>query len=189
MADNLVVLFDACVLYSAPLRDFWMWLATTTSLFEGRWSEEIHREWMSNVLANRPDLSAERLERTRMLMDANVENCLVVGYEGLIDGLVLPDPNDRHVLAAAVHARANVILTFNLRDFPKGVLSAYGITAQHPDEFLSVLLEADSEAVCGAAEEHRRSLRNPPKTRDEYLETLRAQGLIKTVRKMGDLCS
>ncbi|MGH9822998.1 MAG: PIN domain-containing protein, partial [Blastocatellia bacterium] len=96
MADNLVVLFDSCVLYSAPLRDLWMWLATT-SLFEGRWSEEIHREWMSNVLANRSDLSAERLERTRRLMDANVEDCLVLGYEGLIDGLVLPDPNDRHV--------------------------------------------------------------------------------------------
>jgi hypothetical protein len=90
-----------------------MWLATTTSLFQPRWSAEIHREWMNHVLANRPDLSMERIERTRTLMDANVEDCLVTGYEGLISGLTLPDPDDRHVLAAAIHARAILILTFN----------------------------------------------------------------------------
>ena len=87
---------DACVLYSAPLRDLWMWLATTADFFQPRWSAEIHREWMDNVLENRLDLSAERLERTRVLMDANVEDCLVTGYEDLIAGLNLPDPDDRH---------------------------------------------------------------------------------------------
>ena len=172
MADKLVVLFDACVLYSAPLRDLWMWLATTTSLFEPRWSAEIHREWMSHVLANRPDLSAERIERTRMLMDTKVEDCLVTGYEGLIDGLTLPDPDDRHVLAAAIHAQATLILTFNLRDFPDDILAPYGIQAQHPDEFLCILLEGDPESVCAAAEEHRQALKSPPKTREQYLETL-----------------
>jgi hypothetical protein len=188
MADKIVVLFDSCVLYSAPLRDFWMWLATTTSLLQPRWSADIHREWMSHVLANRPDLSAERIERTRILMDANVEDCLVTGYEGLIAGLTLPDPDDRHVLAAAIHAQATLILTFNLRDFPDDILASYGIRAQHPDEFLSILLEADPESVCAAAEEHRQSLKNPPKTREQYLETLRKQGLVETVIKMMDLC-
>jgi hypothetical protein len=138
-----------------------MWLATTTSLFQPRWSAEIHREWMNHVLANRPDLSMERIERTRTLMDANVEDCLVTGYEGLISGLTLPDPDDRHVLAAAIHAQATLILTFNLRDFPDGVLAPYGIRAQHPDEFLSILLATDLELVCAAAEEHRQSLKNP----------------------------
>jgi hypothetical protein len=83
MADKIVVLFDACVLYSAPLRDFWMWLATTTSLIQPRWSAEIHHEWMRNVLVNRPDLSAQRLERTRMLMDSNAEDCLVTRLRGV----------------------------------------------------------------------------------------------------------
>jgi len=188
MAEKIVVLFDSCVLYSAPLRDFWMWLATTTSLFQPRWSTEIHREWTSHVLANRPDLSPERIERTRMLMDAKVEDCLVTGYEGLIVKLTLPDPDDRHVLAAAIHAQATLILTFNLRDFPDDILAPYGIRAQHPDEFLSILLEADPESVCAAAEEHRQSLKNPPKTREQYLETLRKQGLVETVKKMMDLC-
>lgn len=188
MADKIVVLFDACVLYSAPLRDLWMWLATTTSLFEPRWSAEIHREWMSNVLANRPDLSAERIERTRMLMDTNVEDCLVTGYEGLIDALTLPDADDRHVLAAAIHAQATLILTFNLRDFPDNVLVPYGIQAQHPDEFLCILLETDPESVCAAAEDHWQALKSPPKTCEQYLDTLRQQGLVETVKKMLDLC-
>ena len=188
MADKVVVLFDACVLCSAPLRDFWMWLATTTSLIQPKWSAQIHDEWMRNVLVNRPDLSPQRLERTRMLMDANVEDCLVTGYDGLIAGLTLPDPDDRHVLAAAIHARADLILTFNLRDFPENVLKPYGIRAQHPDEFLSTLLETASESVCVAAEEHRQALRNPPKTREQYLETLRKQGLVESVKKMVELC-
>ena len=188
MAEKLIVLFDACVLYSAPLRDLWMWLATTTSLFQPRWSAEIHREWMDNVMANRPDLSAERLERTRMLMDTKVEDCLVTGYERLIVGLTLPDPDDRHVLAAAIHAQATLILTFNLRDFPDDVLAPYGIQAQHPDEFLCILLETDPESVCATAEEHRQALKSPPKTREQYLDTLRKQGLVKTVKKMMDLC-
>lgn len=165
-----------------------MWLATTTGLFQARWSAEIHREWMSNVLINRPDLSPDRLERTRALMDANVEDCLVYGYEDLIPGLTLPDPDDRHVLAAAIHAQASVIVTFNLRDFPQSTLMRYGINVQHPDDFLSLLIENAPEAVCAAAEEHRQSLVNPPKTREQYLETLRKQGLDQTFKKMLEYC-
>jgi len=98
-----VVLFDSCVLYPAPLRDLLMWLAIA-DLFQARWSERIHQEWIGNVLEHRSDLKREQLERTRALMDAKVEDCLVTGYEPLIDRLSLPDPDDRHVLAAAVTA-------------------------------------------------------------------------------------
>jgi len=59
--EQIIALFDSCVLYSAPLRDFWMWLATTTNLFQAKWSVDIHREWMRNVLLNRPDLSGDGL--------------------------------------------------------------------------------------------------------------------------------
>ena len=75
-----------------------------------------------------------------------------------------------------------------MRDFPDDALAPYGIKAQHPDEFLCYLLEADPELVCAAAEEHRQALKNPPKTREQYLETLRKQGLGKTVEKILDLC-
>jgi len=75
-----------------------------------------------------------------MLMDQHATDALVTGYEELIDGLHLPDPDDRHVLAAAIRGRADVIVTCNLKDFPAGALKSYGIEAQHPDEFLLNLL-------------------------------------------------
>jgi hypothetical protein len=179
----LTVLYDACVLYPAPLRDLLMHLALT-DLIRARWSNAIHEEWMRNVLANRPDLKREQLERTRDLMNAHVEHCLVEGYEPLIPGLELPDPEDRHVLAAAIRAGAHVLLTFNLSDFPAEVLQPLGIEAQHPDEFLAHLLDLAPATVCAAAKRQRKGLKNPPKTAEEYLATLARLSLPQTVIRL-----
>ena len=177
----VTVIFDACVLYPAPLRDLLMQMATT-GLFRARWSETIHDEWTSSLLAHRPELKAQ-LARTRQLMDAHVPDCLVTDYKHLIVTLDLPDPNDRHVLAAAIVADADLIVTKNLKDVPAYRLAPYGIEAQHPDEFIRNLLSLDEGA--GAALEsvarHRASLRYPPKSPDEYLDTLAVQGLAETV--------
>ena len=100
MADFSVV-YDACVLYPAPLRDLLLQLALS-DLFRGHWTKDIHAEWMRNVAADRPDLTPDQLERTRELMDAHVRDCFIEGYEGLIPSLDLPDKNDRYVLAAAI---------------------------------------------------------------------------------------
>ena len=129
-------IIDACVLYSAPVRDLIVRLAQA-GLIQARWTGEIHDEWMRNVLKNNPRLTRERLERTRSLMDGAVRDCLVTGYADLIDSLTLPDPDDRHVLAAAIRAGADVIVTYNLGDFPADALTAYGIEARHPDEFIA----------------------------------------------------
>jgi hypothetical protein len=123
-------------------------------------------------------------------MNAHVRDCLVTGYESLIPALTLPDPDDRHVLAAAVRAGADVIVTFNLKDFPAEALAPYGIEAQHPDEFLSYQLDLAANIVCAAAKRHRASLKNPPKDVEAYLTTLEAQGLAQTVaalRKFAEL--
>jgi len=173
---NFTVVYDACVLYPAPLRDLLMHLALT-DLFRARWTEDIHDEWIRNVLANRPDLTREQLERTRTLMNANVRDCVVEGYRDLIPSIELPDPDDRHVLAAAIRARADAIVTFNLDDFPAARLQPYGIEAQHPDEFIQHLVDLNQARVCAAVQEHLQSLRNPVKTRDQYLDTLLRQGL------------
>lgn len=101
----LTVLYDASVLYPAPLRDLLMRLALT-DVFRARWTADIHEEWMRNVLQSRPDLTREQLERTRALMDANVRDGVVKGYQSMIPRLQLPDPDDRHVLAAAIRAKA-----------------------------------------------------------------------------------
>src|SRR5688500_11622711 len=125
MATPVVVL-DANVLYSAVLRDFLVRLAIVGAM-QARWTNEVHEEWIRNVLVNRPDLSRERIERTRDLMNSAVRDSLVTGYESLTQTLALPDANDRHVLAAAIHARAEIIVTFNRKDFPSIALQPHGI--------------------------------------------------------------
>ncbi len=130
-SSSFTALYDANVLYSAPLRDFLMRLSTT-GLYRAKWTEEINDEWMRNLLANRPDLKPGAIERVRQLMNANVRDALVDGYQALIPAIEgLPDPNDRHVLAAAIVGRAHVIVTYNLKDFPREALNPYGIESQH----------------------------------------------------------
>ena len=183
MIATFTALYDACVLYSAPLRDLLMHLALT-DLFRARWTDEIHDEWIEALLENRPDLGREKLERTRSLMNAHVRDCLVTGYRDLIDGLRLPDPEDRHVLAAAIRANASVIVTFNLDDFPADAVGRFGIEAQHPDEFVTHLIDLAPGDVCAAAKRHRASLRKPPKSVGEYLDILARQQLADTVRAL-----
>ena len=174
--NRLTVVFDACVLYPAPLRDLLMRLALT-DLYRAHWSDQIHEEWMTALLRNRPDLSREQLARTRSLMDAHVRDALVHGHQPLIPTLELPDPDDRHVLAAAIKCGADLIITFNLHDFPDDALASYGLGACHPDSFLVNQLNRDAERVCTAIRQHRASLKKPHKTIQEYLVTLEAQGL------------
>ena len=176
--NRFTVVYDACVLYPAPLRDLLMRLALT-DLYRARWSDQIHEEWINAVLRNRPDLSRAQLERTRSLMNAHVRDALVDGHQPLIPSLELPDPDDRHVLAVAIKCGADLIITFNLDDFPEPALAGYGIGACHPDLFLVDQLNLDVERVYMAMRQHRASLRNPPKTVEEYLVTLEEQGLSR----------
>jgi len=178
--------FDANVLYPAELRNLLMHLALT-GLFRATWSNGVHEEWIAALLQNRPDLTREKLERTRMLMDKHATDALVTGYEDLIPSLQLPDPDDRHVLAAAIRGRADVIVTINMRDFPGDVLTPFGIEAQHPDEFVVHLLDLAPGVVAGAARSHRESLKNPPKTIEEYLNMLEAQGLTQSASVLREL--
>ena len=176
------VIYDACVLYPAPLRDFLMRLALS-GLFAARWSDDIQNEWARNLLEARPAL-AEQVTRTIKLMNQAVPDCRVTGYESLIPGLELPDPNDRHVLAAAILAGAQLIVTFNLKDFPSDYLTTFGIEAVHPDDFIVQQFDLHEARVINASKSHRASLRNPPKEVEEYLDTLAARGLVVTVDRL-----
>lgn len=178
--SQLAVVYDACVLYPAPLRDLLMHLAVA-DVIRARWTDEIHDEWTRNVLKNRPDLKPEQLQRTRDLMNRHVRDCLVTDYQQLTPSLSLPDPNDCHVLAAAIACQAQQIVTYNLKDFPGNVLSQYGIVASHPDAFVESLLQLDPEAVCLAMKRQRASLRNPPKSVAEFLGILEQQDLSRSV--------
>ncbi|MGA6162807.1 PIN domain-containing protein [Amycolatopsis magusensis] len=112
---NSVVLYDACVLYPSTLRDLLIRLAQA-GLVRAKWSDRILDEVFGNLAENRPDLDPAQLDRTRKLMVTAVRDCLVTGYEPLIGAVELPDPDDRHVLAAAIKARAEILVTSNLRD-------------------------------------------------------------------------
>lgn len=177
---SFVAVYDACVLYPAPLRDLLLHLALT-DLFRARWTERIHDEWIRSVLADRADLTAAQLARTRALMDSAVPDALINGYEGLIAHVTLPDADDRHVLAAAIRAHAGVIVTYNIKDFPPDQLHPYGIEAQHPDEFVMHLLDLSPGAVYAAVRAQRQLLRNPPRSVRDLLDTFLLLGLASTV--------
>jgi hypothetical protein len=185
-----IAFLDSNVLYPAELRSFLMYLALSGS-FQAHWSRDVHEEWISSLLSKRPDLTRAQLERTRQLMDKHAVGALVTGYERLIPRLTLPDRNDRHVLAAAIRCGAQIIVTKNLRHFPQEELRKFSVEARHPDLFVRHLISIHPERVCGAAEAHRQSLKNPPKTLSEYFSTLELQGIPKSVsalrRLFGDI--
>jgi len=120
-------------------------------------------------------------------MDRAVPNAQVTGFEPLIAGLSLPDPDDRHVLAAAVQCGAQVIVTFNLRDFPGDALAPHAIEAKHPDDFVLDALSLAPGAVVTALHEQAQSLRSPPRTSFELLQILLGVGLAKSVAKLREL--
>ncbi len=174
----VIAVYDACVLYSNLLRDFLVRLADhgqREGVLRARWTGRIHGEWIRAVLRDRPDLDRARLLRTRRLMDESIIGCRVYGYRRWEQRLTLPDKNDRHVLAAALACVADVIVTFNMGDFPAETLRPFGVVAASPDAFVHQLL--NSGIVASAAAEQRASLRNPAMSPTEYLDALRRNGL------------
>src|SRR5260370_1154295 len=109
--------YDANVLYPASVRDLLLRL-TEAGLVAPRWTNQILDEMTEALLRNHEHLERASLDRTRRLMCEAVPDCLIEGYEYLVAELDLPDPNDRHVLAAAIHAEVDQIVTANLSDFP-----------------------------------------------------------------------
>lgn len=180
---------DASVLYPSTVRSVLMFLAAFGT-FRPLWSDDVHREWTAALARDRPDLDANQIARTRALMEAHVPGAMVTGYQARIANLVLPDANDRHVLAAALHGKADVIVTTNLKHFPAAVLATHGITAQLPDLFIHGLIAADIDSAMQAFAADRARMANPPKSVDEYLAGLESSGLVETaaaLRNVADL--
>jgi hypothetical protein len=182
----LIAVYDACVLHSAPVRDLLLRLAVA-GVVRARWTERILDECFASIHRVRPDLPPARLARTRDLINRAVPDCLIGGYERLVKGLSLPDPDDRHVLAAGIRARAQVIVTFNLADFPESELARFGIVARHPDEFVLGLLDLDPDAVCAAVREQAAALKNPPQSIAQLLDTLHACGLPQSATRLREV--
>jgi predicted nucleic acid-binding protein len=166
---------DANTLYPAPLRDLLLSLAVD-GLYHARWTAQIHAEWVRNLARNRPEIEAQ-LGALVELMNRSVPDCLVENCEGLVSGLVLPDADDRHVLAAAIAGHADAIVTFNLKDFPKDALAPYRIEAIHPDDFVLNQLELRPYEALAAVKKMRARLTRPPLSAVDLIATLERSGL------------
>lgn len=181
-----VVVYDACVLYPASLRDLLVRLASRR-LVHARWSQAILEEMRAAVLENHPHLERSQLDRTLELMGRAVPEAAVTDYEPLVSSLHLPDPDDRHVLAVAIRAGAQAIVTANLRDFPAKALEPYDIEALHPDRFVLDTLDLYPGAVCEVLAEQISDLRNPPQSRDDVLARFTRCGLIQSVTRIREI--
>jgi predicted nucleic acid-binding protein len=179
----ITALLDANVLYPAPLRDYLLHLASLGA-YVPLWTSDIQEEWIRNLLKTRPEISENALKATQRSMDKAFPGENVTGYESLIHSITLPDPDDRHVLAAAVKGQAQVIVTANLKDFPADALSPYAIRAEHPDPFVCDCIDRDKPKAIKALENQIKALKKPPLSRDKVLQNLEKTGLIKSAEKL-----
>lgn len=178
-----VVIYDASVLYPGTLRDLLIRIAQL-GLAQAKWTDAILDEMFAALRRRRPDLETSRLERTRELMTRAVRDWRITGHEVLIDSLKLPDPDDRHVLAAAIKAKAQIIVTSNLRDFPVDELRHWDIDPKSPDEFVRDQIGLDRSAVYAAVQQIADSWRNPPGSVDDVLDRLDRSGLAMSVAEL-----
>ena len=178
-----VALYDASVLYPSLIRNLLMYLGTE-SLVAVRWTDTIHDEWTRNLRLAQPDLTLERLSYIRRLMERALPDAAVSGFEALIPTLTLPDPEDCHVLAAAIQAGADLIVTQNLKHFPALALEEHGIEALTPDALLCRLLDFEPSATRLALEKLRLSFRNPPFDPARFLSRLAEVGLKNTAARL-----
>ncbi|HEX5409873.1 MAG TPA: PIN domain-containing protein [Gemmatimonadaceae bacterium] len=182
------VVYDACVLYPAMLRDLLLRIAVE-GIVRARWSDEILDECFEAIARDRPDLAPTALARTRRLMNEAVPDCLVTEHQSLMPGLLLPDPDDRHVLAAAIRAGAQAIVTFNVADFPTERLAAFGMEAKHPDDFVVETIDLAPAAMGRIIESQHLALTHPPVSRAEILDSLERAGLVQAAVRLRSLDS
>lgn len=171
-----VAVYDACILYPFGLKNVVVQCAVDR-LVHARWTDDIHEEWIGNLLEANPRLTRERLERTRGLMDRAVPEALVAGHRRRIASLSLPDPGDRHVVAAAIEAKAEGIVSAD-RHFRQEDLTPHGLTVWRPDDFLMALYRADPEAMVASMANARRNLKRSEPTAADFVAGLRRTGRL-----------
>ena len=175
-----IVIYDANVLYPNTLRDLLIRISQA-GLVQAKWTNEILDEMLRALSRNRPDIPPDKLDRLRQLMNRAVRDCLVSGYESLIEGLKLPDPGDRHVLAAAIKAGAQVIVTANLKHFPSATLRQWDVEAKSPDDFVLDQVGINGQTVAACVQQIADSRTQPPQDTEDVLSQLERDGLVESI--------
>ena len=169
-------LLDACVLVPVSLADTLL-RAAEAGLYRPLWSAEILREVRSAVLDVHPGIPPTHVDARLTAMQSAFEDATVLGWEPLVDGIVLGgDPDDRHVVAAAVRGGAEAVVTANTKDFPEEPLSALGLHAVHPDDFLLDLADLDPPTMVAVIESQSRGTGRPPLSPGQVLDSLGRAG-------------
>lgn len=184
-ANRFTAFADACVLV-APLKRNMLLTLAAAEFFRVRWSELVLDETERAICRLRTEKGIETAPadavRARKAMAAAFEEATVTGFEArLSEWPGLPDANDAHVIAAAVHTRADIIVTDNLRDFPSTILAPLGMEARSADAFLADTIDLDQAKAVHALAEMRRRLKRPEVTAEDLLVKMEAEGLTETV--------
>jgi predicted nucleic acid-binding protein len=171
------VLLDANVLVDAQLRDLLL-RAAKGGHVDVRWSDQILEE-TRRALTNQLGLPVENVARLLDALNRAFPDARIAGYEAIVDTLTMPDPDDRHVLAAALHGECDILLTANTKDFPESALpSDADLLVIRPDDGLRTLVEAHPRSMAAIARRLVDSLRRPPTTLEQYVERLEQRAPI-----------
>jgi predicted nucleic acid-binding protein len=179
------VVLDANVLYPAFVRDVLLSLAHA-DLYSAKWTAHIRDEWVRSLLADRPSMEPQVLAAAAAMEQA-IPDCMVSGYEHLIESLDMPDADDRHVLAAAIAGHADAIVTWNERDFPAGLLDQFGIEVQTPDEFVLNQIMLDKLAALAAIKRMRQRWQRPQYDAVALVDLFERRGLPLTAAHLRDV--
>ncbi len=185
VSGRYTAILDACVLYSRLHRDVLLSLAHA-DMYTARWTERIEHEWAIALAQNRPGME-EKIERAIEQMRIAIPDCLVAGYEPLIDGLDLPDPNDRHVVAAAIRGHADAIVTLNIKDFPARVLSDFDIEPQTPDQFVLNQVHLQQPRALAAIKAMRHRWNKPQMSAVQMVDLFEMRQLPQTAAHLRDV--
>ena len=178
--------FDACVLHPIVMADALMSL-TVTGLFAAKWTRKIEGEWIASIETRRPDLrgllDVRRDQMRAAAVDWEIEEA---AWTPLVSGLDLPDPEDAHVLAAAISGHADCIVTANLRDFPDATVSPFGLEVLHPDPFILAQWDLSHVTVLSAFKRMRARWKRPEASPLSFAEAFEREGIPMTALRLRD---
>lgn len=175
---------DTNVIYPIDIRDLLFWFAYY-ELYTPKWSNHIFDEWKDVMI--RKGVPEEEASKRINVAQMAFPDALVENYESLIEGLELPDEKDRHILAAAIKTNADVIVTNNLKDFPKEYLATFGLKAKSVDDFITDIIDLNQERTLLSFKELVMNRTNPDLDEFQILDRFRKLGLVDSANYLHSL--
>ncbi len=175
---------DTNVIYPIDIRDILLWFAHY-DLYTPKWSNDIMNEL--EIVMMKKNIPQAKIEAQIQRINNAFPDALVKNYESLIPNLLLNDPKDCHVLAAAIKANANIIVTNNLKDFPAEYLTEFGLTSTSADDFITDIIDLNQKIAVDAFNEMVNNRRNPDLDCYQVLDRLRQRGLTQSANFLHSL--